>query len=441
MLDKLKLFNKDKDRSKTHLSKRTSSSSGFSSARSDSSLSLNNDSNIPSPSTAKSGSVSSKKSDVSNNTAKTSSSSSKSSSKIISSKGAKESSLPPPVIKSSSSSTSKKDKKENGDVKQKTTASVKFSQQINQKQMVRHFFYDTRARRDFFDFYLIRAQIQQPKAIIQPVTSIPKPMAAIKGTKQVDMRKEDQMTFDVIKTDKNLHNSNISLNSSASEQYQRTQVVNPINMSPKHNQLQSNASSSPQHSMNGSIHSNSTTRNNQSHSNSSESVIYRPGASDSGSDFYHSSAASNGTAISSAASASSSNNGGLQKFNTIPTKINGHVTTTIYEEDKHHQQLKQQQANGNVNGVPLRSIMRSYNNHVTLPTRGTRAGSAGQLYYEEGSQGYCSDGDALRKNQAATIRYTDIENGYLSEGGGVTNPHFMSIFRNRPQLPTTIEER
>lgn len=270
-------------------------------------------------------------------------------------------------------------------------------------------------------------------------------MAAIKGqTKQVETRRgggEDQMTFDVIKTDKNLHNSNISLNSSASEQqYQRTQVVNPINMSPKHNQLQnsnSNASSSPQHSMNGSIHSNSTTRNNQSHSNSSESVIYRPGASDSGSDFYHSSAASNGTsgAISSNASASSSNNSGIGcKFNTIPSKING----TIYEDDKHQQQLKQQQQQ-----VPLRSIMRSYNgNHVTLPTRGVsaRAGSAGQLYYEEGSQGYCSDGDALRKN-SPVIRYTDIENGYLSEGGGVTNPHFMSLFRNRPQLPTTIEER
>jgi hypothetical protein len=266
-------------------------------------------------------------------------------------------------------------------------------------------------------------------------------MAAIKGqTKQIETRRDDQMTFDVIKTDKNLHNSNISLNSSASEQqYQRTQVVNPINMSPKHNQLQnSNASSSPQHSMNGSIHSNSTTRNNQSHSNSSESVIYRPGASDSGSDFYHSSAASNATsAISSNASASSSNNGVGGKFNTIPSKING----TIYEDDK-HQQLKHQQQQQQQQQVPLRSIMRSYNgNHVTLPTRGaTRAGSAGQLYYEEGSQGYCSDGDALRKN-SPVIRYTDIENGYLSEGGGVTNPHFMSLFRNRPQLPTTIEER
>lgn len=139
MLDKLKLFNKDKDRSKTHLSKRTSSSSGFSSARSDSSLSLNNDSNIPSPSTAKSGSVSSKKSDISNNTAKTSSSSSKSSTKIatsssqsLSSKSGKESSLPPPVIKMSKD---KKEKRtENGDVKMQKIQSVKFSQQINQQQ-------------------------------------------------------------------------------------------------------------------------------------------------------------------------------------------------------------------------------------------------------------------------------------------------------------------
>lgn len=276
-------------------------------------------------------------------------------------------------------------------------------------------------------------------------------MAAIKGTTKqiVELRKDESIQFDVIKTDKNLHNSNISLNSSVSEQYQRTQVVNPISMSPKHNQLlqqSNNASSSSMHSMNESIHSNSTTtsRNNQSHSNSSESVIYRPGASDSGSDFYHSSAASNATAVSSAAS-SNGHHPPPPRFNTIPNKINGsNVATTIYEDhQQQQQQLKQQQQQGSP-AVPLRSIMRGFNNHVTLPTRGARAGSAGQLYYEEGSQGYCSDGDALRK-QSQAIRYTDIENGYLSEGSGggsgVTNPHFMSIFRNRPQLPTTIEER
>lgn len=104
------------------------------------------------------------------------------------------------------------------------------------------------------------------------------------------------------------------------------------------------------------------------------------------------------------------------------------MATTIFEEDKHQGA-----------SMPLRSIMRNYNNHVTLPTRGARGGQhLVNGYYEENSQGYCSDGDALRKTQQ--IRYTDVENGYLSEGGG-TNQHFMSIFRNRPQLPTTIEER
>lgn len=83
--------------------------------------------------------------------------------------------------------------------------------------------------------------------------------------------------------------------------------------------------------------------------------------------------------------------------------------------------------------------MRNYNSHVTLPTRGARGGQhLVNGYYEENGLGYCSDGDALKKTP---IRYTDVENGYLSEGGGVTNPTFMSIFRNRPQLPTTIEER
>jgi hypothetical protein len=131
------------------------------------------------------------------------------------------------------------------------------------------------------------------------------------------------------------------------------------------------------------------------------------------------------------------------KFNTIPSKLNGAATTignnqTMFGEE---QQKAAQQAAPAV--VPLRSIMRNYNNqqqqHVTtLPTRGARSGQnlVNGYYDEHHNQGYCSDGDALRKNP---IRYTDVENGYLSEGG-VTNPHFMSIFRNRPQLPTTIAE-
>lgn len=434
MLDKLKLF-KDKDRSKSHTSKRTSSSSGFSSARSDSSLSLNNDANLPAPSK-------SKKTDVAS-CAKASSKASK----LLSSKNGKESSgLPPPVIKASTSKTDKKDKVKtvevnvenpSGSMKIYKGPTVKFQQpqvmyQLNdlkmkQQQVVRKIEIRT-------DFKAGSAPPQlQPKAIIQPVTSIPKPMAAIKGTtKQIDFKKDD---FDVIKTNGNHHNSNISLNGNSEQQ--KTQVVNPLSMSPLHNQLlNQNGTNASSQSMTDSIHSAST--NNHSHSNSSESsVIYRPSASESGSEFYHSNVPmQHRNPIPNRKldhfNDPSQTNG--HKFNTIPSKLNGNVrngqmATTIFEEDK------QQGAT-----IPLRSIMRNYNNHVTLPTRGARGGQhLVNGYYEENSQGYCSDGDALRKNQ---IRYTDVENGYLSEGGGGgPNQQFMSIFRNRPQLPTTIEER
>lgn len=421
MLDKLKLFNKDKDRSKSHTSKRTSSSSGFSSCRSDSSLSLNNETVLLAPSK-------SKKNDAA---AKAASKTSK-----LLSKNAKESSgLPPPVIKASSSKPDKKDKVktvelnvENPSGSMKLQKGVKFQQpqvmsqqndlKTKQQQAVRKVEIRTEMKNGSTPPQL------QPKAIIQPVTSIPKPMAAIKGTtKHTDLKKDEH--FDVIKVNGNHHNSSISLTGNGE---QKTLVVNPLSMGPLHNQLLSqNGTNASSQSMTDSVHSAST--NNQSHSSES-SVIYRPSASESGSEFYHSNVPMqhrNPIPNRKCFNDPSLTNG--NKFNTIPTKLNGNgqMATTIFEEDKHQGAI-----------VPLRSIMRNYNNHVTLPTRGARGGQhLVNGYYEENGQGYCSDGDALRKTQ---IRYTDVENGYLSEGGG-TNQHFMSIFRNRPQLPTTIEER
>lgn len=406
MLDKLKLFNKDKDRSKSHTSKRTSSSSGFSSARSDSSLSLNNDSNLQ----------------VSSKSKKTETAKSSKPSKLL---GKKESSLPPPVIKASGSKPDKKEKAKSVEVenvsKLQKGPSMKFQQPPPPAKQPPPVVRKVEIRTD------VKSNSAppplQPKAIITPITSIPKPMAAIKGTtKQVDFKKEDN--YDVIKANGNHHNSNISLNSE-----HKTQVVNPLTMSPLHNQLQNVSSQS----MTDSIHSTST--NNHSHSNSSESsVIYRPSASESGSEFYHSNVPMQHRNPIPNRKLDHFNDPLLtngHKFNTIPSKLNGgsHMATTIFEE--------QQQPRGAA--TPLRSIMRNYNNHVTLPTRGARGGqNLVNGYYEENSQGYCSDGDALRKT---SIRYTDVENGYLSEGGGVINPTFMSLFRNRPQLPTTIEER
>lgn len=422
MLDKLKLFNKDKDRSKSHTSKRTSSSSGFSSARSDSSLSLNNDSGLPAPS----------KSSKKNDTAKVSSKASK----LLSSKGVKESSIPPPAIKTTASKADKKEKVKTVEVNVENPSGslkrgpvVKFQQppptiqSVKQQQQVRKVEIRTDVKSGSAPPQL------QPKAIQSNSGIVHKPMAAIKGTtKQVDFRKED--LFDVIKANGSNHHSSMSLNSE-----QRTQVVNPLSLTPLHNQLlNQNGANASSKSMTDSFHSSST----NNHSNSSESsVIYRPSASESGSEFYHSNMNVPMQHRNPIPNRKLDHfNDPLQtnghKFNTIPSKLNGSVAngqmaTTIFEEDK------QQGASS-----PLRSIMRNYSN-VTLPTRGSRGGqNLVNGYYEENGHGYCSDGDALRKTP---IRYTDVENGYLSEGGGVTNPHFMSIFRNRPQLPTTIEER
>ncbi|XP_053958598.1 protein sickie-like [Anastrepha ludens] len=141
------------------------------------------------------------------------------------------------------------------------------------------------------------------------------------------------------------------------------------------------------------------------------------------------------------------------KFHTIPSRID-----TIYEEKKPTGLL------------PMPPLLRGYNSHVTLPTRGVRGGGAHNYVADfvetEINQGYCSDGDSLRVSASARLaqraaatarRYHDIDNGYLSEGsGGVGNhgmvmgggmsaaahtKHFLSMMRARTQLPTTIEER
>ncbi|XP_068151848.1 protein sickie isoform X1 [Drosophila tropicalis] len=163
------------------------------------------------------------------------------------------------------------------------------------------------------------------------------------------------------------------------------------------------------------------------------------------------------------------------KFHTIPSKIVG----TIYEskeEQQQQQQLQQpQMASGLPSGscsasgsaiLPMRPLLRGYNSHVTLPTRGARGGNHHQhalphqsyLDFCESDMaqaGYCSDGDALRVGSSPSAsRYHDIDNGYLSEGsgggggssaasmGGLSHgKHFLSMMRARTQLPTTIEER
>lgn len=145
------------------------------------------------------------------------------------------------------------------------------------------------------------------------------------------------------------------------------------------------------------------------------------------------------------------------KFHTVPSKIVG----TIYEEEKP------------LNVLPMRPLLRGYNSHVTLPTRGTRGGThnfVSDFHENDLNQGYCSDGDSLRFSSSRmtngstlgatasnSSRFHDIDNGYLSEGSsgvGLSQQHqqhhqqqqghgkhFLSMMRARTQLPTTIEER
>lgn len=452
MLDKLKLF-KDKDRSKS--SKRTSSSSGFSSARSDSSLSLNNDPAIAAPKN--------KKNETVNGANKVNSSSSSKSSKIASSKNSSKD-APVPAA-SAMKSQSKSDKKKNMEIsfeqpapklQQQKVPSVKFQpqqiSQITQQQiLVRQ---QQSQQQQPYRKVEIRTDMKpttglpqpQAKVIIQPLTSIPKPMAAIKGQTKAQIKAEENYV-DVLKTDKSNNHHKSSTSSLNGEQ--KTQIVNPISMSPLHNQLrlQNGQIHASSQSMSDSVHSTST----NNHSNSSESsVIYRPSASESGSEFYHSNISSSlqqhrnpipNRKVDHFNDALLTNG---HKYNTIPSKLNGPATTIGNNQMMFvEEQQKATQQGAGPSAAPLRSIMRGYNNqqqqHVTtLPTRGARGGQnlVNGYYEEHQNQGYCSDGDALRKTP---IRYTDIENGYLSEGG-VNNQNFMSIFRNRTQLPTTITE-
>lgn len=459
MLDKLKLFNKDKsDKSKTHVSKRTSSSSGFSSARSersDSSLSLNEtNSTLIQQQSIQPNKSSTKKGDTANS-AKTNTSSK--SSKLISSKSSSKETLSQNNTLNSSNaqkSSNKPDKKEKDKSPQRTentlqqiappTKIQKTETKLKQQVIVGR---KPEVKSEQTKTSLV-SHIQQPtKTLIQPSvnTGIPKPMAAIKGTTKASIpenqgKKDDY--FENMKAEKsvnNNNNNNFNTNGNPIENLQKTQVVNPMNVhnSPLHNHLLNQNNNNSISVMTDSSHSVST----GPHSNSSESsVIFRP-SSESGSDIFHHSLqqTTNKNPIPNRKLDNFNDplmtNGNINynKFNTVPSKINGNISntmaTTIFEEEKQ------------MTIMPMRPIMRGYNSHVTLPTRGgvVRNGQHITNDYEDHNQqgGYCSDGDALRK---ISVRYSDIDNGYLSESG-VTNPHFANIFKNRIQLPTTIEER
>lgn len=373
MLGKLKLFSKDKTEiPKSQLSKRTSSSSGFSSARSersDSSISLNNDSNLPSSQTTSTSSTksSSKKSD----TAKSTTTTTKTSSKV-------------PAPTKIATKGDKKDKSQLNGENNGITDSVPPTKmhKIPQAKLQVGRKPETTTTKT--------GSLPQPKSVQSPSVSaaIPKPMAAIKGTAKQTPSENGDADVEVIKVDKSSANGGEAM-------VQKAQIVAPMQ-----NQFASQA-----------IMTDSVNSNN--HSNSSEaSVIFRPA------DIYQSNPIPNRKFDNFGDSLLINGN----KFATM--KVNGmgqtSIATTIFEDDKEMSTL-----------VPMRSLMRSgYSSCTTSPLRTNRIGNG---FFDDNGQGYCSDGDALRKT---SIRYSDIENGYLSEG-----PHFLSLLRNnRPQMPSTIAE-
>lgn len=389
MLGKLKLFGKDKTEiPKSQLSKRTSSSSGFSSARSersDSSISLNNDSNIPSSQT-------------------TSTSSTKSISKTSDTGIAKATSKVPAPTKITTKGDKKdKSQSENNGIVSDSTPPTKLHKIPQAKLQV-----SAVGRKPETN----KTGLQQPKSVQPPsvVSSLPKPMAAIKGTTKQSISDNGD---DVIKVDKS---NALFVNGNNEAVLHKTQIVNPVSMTPLHNQLL-NQTNNNVTSMTDSVHSSST----NNHSNSSDSsVIYRPTAGEAHADIYQMQSQTNPIPNRKLENFNDPLLINGNKFNTISSKVNG-MATTIFEEDKDVSSV-----------VPMRSLMRGgFSSCTTSPLRASRITNG---YYDENGQGYCSDGDALRK--ASTIRYSDIENGYLSEG-----PHFLSILRNnRPQMPSTIAE-
>lgn len=425
MLGKLKIFsNKDKHAEcpKTQLSKRTSSSSGFSSARSersDSSLSLNNEtnSNIPtSQSSSSNKSVTSRKSDASKVTTKIS--------KVPA----------PTAIKSKVEN--KRDKSQlsnnpinegyngpNGDIS--PTKMHKIPQAKLQVPLVGRKSADSKTGLTLQQ--QAKSVQQQPQSVS---TAIPKPMAAIKGTTKQQQLPESMLqvssdeNFDVIKVEK----VSISLQNNNEMAVQKTQIVNPLmSNSPLHNQLLNQTN-------NNNITSTMTDSVHLTSSNipcESSSVIYRPtnetlaGAGS----LHHADIYQLQTNLISNRKLENFNdpfNG--NKFGTMPIKVsNGMVQTSIaaiIEEDREVTSST----------VPMRSLMQGgFNNQLSSPSRLNHFATNG--YYDENGQGYCSDDQSFKKKNP--IRYSEMENGYLSEGS-----HFLSMLRNsnRTQLPSTIAE-
>lgn len=459
MLDKFKLFNKEKsDKSKSsQISKRTSSSSGFSSARSersDSSLSLNNEQQHQQH--APPNKNPNKKSDT------VASAKSSNKSKIFSSSTIKSTtSSASHNLKSSSSSLNKTDnKKDKSPARRSNDESL-----LNAKHQKQQSSKNESKLKPLVGTKKPELK-QQPlntpnMQIFMPPnasnhhhqinsTGIPKPMAAIKGTSKIPL--DRPVSSSIQKDDhpelfaKTTSKSNISTTTEAAVQNERqTNIVNPMSI-PQINNINI--------SMSDSTHSNSThSASTGLNSNSSESsVIYRP-SSESGSDIMQRRLVSVTPTTVTTVPVARDNpipNRKIKQFNDSM-----HMTASGFEplivDGKFHTVSSSNMSRGNTNFnedtsnrqlniKPMRPLLRGYTSHVTLPTRGMRGHGHHMVseYYDDLGKGYMSDGESLRN---PIMRFSDIDNGYMSEGGlSREGKHYLNILKGRTLLPSTIIE-
>ncbi|XP_052737276.1 protein sickie isoform X3 [Bicyclus anynana] len=436
MLDKLKLFNKDKISSEkqssksTVVSKRTSSSSGFSSAkseRSDSSLSLNESANATNTHIKSSNLIGPKSIRQQNDPSSKDKTSKNVKTKLVNSK----------VVKESSTNASKSNAKSNSNEKSrnspklpardtklstpKSVSNTKLNQiddhcrnskskieskmvKVSGNQMK---FSDQRLENsmDYKTYENTKNQSNQlqspspsngPSLPLQNHTGIPKPTAAVKGTSKISkeerhniLHKSTNSQLSPIQSNSSLNSTNnvlpfsreqSNLNKEVSQK--QTLAVSPMPVSNSGNQ-------NPTSQMSESSHSNSTHSTTGQQSNSSDgSVIYRP-SSESGSEISKSSNLAtnrrldmNTTYINDVINeAEISEKEAAQKRmldKPSPRPI-FELNKTLTEYDKSDSSSSTpthcrenslgDDENPLMNVLPMRPLLRGYNSHLTLPMR------------------------------------------------------------------------
>lgn len=451
MLDKLKFFNKEKmDRSsKIHISKHTSSSSGISSARSehsDSSFSLNE--SVGSQSTSRASSMPAPGSHLK----KPEISVAKSKQKLVAMApkcGSRDALNGKKLDKKERSTEMLYDKKTSRPHHMKSTADAKSKM-------------TTVVKSGPMPAAGPKATVAIQTSNVPTNTSIPKPMAAIKGTTKPALA--PQKTVQNVVVDVRDAACISSANQIISNSLDRSKVIPANSINNNNNELVSQTNAMHNHQlsqqnlslMNESIHSKSTRVSSStgpmSTASSCESITTRNATvphlnkvpmtpnqrkmpAINGMDLPNgmNRVPSNRSIASSQSTASSD---GI-KYMTEPSKLMHSVNAIIYEDEKQK------------SISPMRPMFRGYSSHLTFPTRSDARSQHRTIheYNDDVAQGYCSESDTMRE---PAVRYTDIENGYMSEGGGRTmingtmNKHhkmFVGLMKARAQLPATIEER